>query len=91
MNVSELELELRYSELVSEFDQYVREHPELAERLPKEAHVVLQLEGDEELNEWAREVARQNAEEGRPLVYVKIKKLKPLHSRIEELELVSVR
>ena len=82
--------ELKYSELVSEFDQYVLEHPEFAEQLPKNAHIVLQVEGDEELNEWARHVASKNVEEGCPIVYVKIKKLKPLKSRIEELELAEI-
>ena len=51
MNASEL----KYSELVSEFDKYVLEHPEFAKRLPYGAHVVLQIEEDEAFNEWARD------------------------------------
>jgi hypothetical protein len=82
--------EMKYSELVSEFDRYVLEHPEFAEQLPKDAHIVLQVEGDKALNEWARRVAEKNAEEGHPIVYVKIKKLEPIRSRIAELELERV-
>lgn len=79
--------ELRQSELISEFDQYVREHPEWARRLPQGAHVVLLVEGDEEFNRWARELAEHNAESGRPRVYVRIQKLRPLRSRIVKLAL----
>jgi len=82
--------ELKNSELISEFDKYVLEHPDFARKLPYGAHIVLQVEGDEEFNEWAQGVAEKNAEAGRPLVYIKIKKLKPVRSRIAELELKKV-
>ncbi|MBI1742543.1 hypothetical protein HYR54_05680 [Candidatus Acetothermia bacterium] len=82
--------ELKYSELISEFDKYILEHPEFAKKLPYGAHVVLQIEEDEALNEWAREVAEKNAEADHPLVYIKIKKLKPARSRIAKLELAKV-
>jgi len=78
--------ELRNAELVSEFDRYVREHPEWAEHIPNEALVALLMEGDEEFNEWSREGALRQAEEGQPVVYVKIKRLAPVRSRIRELE-----
>jgi len=82
--------ELKNSELISEFDKYVLEHPEFAKKLPYGAHIVLQIEGDKAFNEWAQRVAEKNAEAGRPIVYVKIKKLKPVRSRIAELELEKV-
>jgi hypothetical protein len=37
--------------LVSEFDKYILEHPEFAERIPDNALVVMQIEGDEDFNE----------------------------------------
>ena len=40
--------------LVREFDRYVLEHPEFAENIPDNALVVMQIEGDEEFNGWAR-------------------------------------
>ncbi len=79
--------EVRNAELVSEFDRYVREHPEFADRIPDNALVALLLEGDEGFNEWSRQGAREQAEMGQPIVYVKIKRLEPARSRISEVEL----
>jgi len=83
-------LEKRNSILGLEFDRYMREYPEFAERIPDNAHIILLWEGDEEFNEWSINLGRKQAEKGQPLVYVKIKKLRPVHSRIEELELEQV-
>ena len=33
------------------------EHPEVAARIPQNAQIVLQIEGDEEYNAWSRELA----------------------------------
>jgi len=79
--------ELRNAELVSEFDRYVREHPEWADLIPSHALVALLLEGDEEFNKRSRQRARMQAEEGQAIVYVKIKQLEPVRSRIREVEL----
>ena len=80
--------ELRNAELVSEFDRYVREHPEWAELISDHALVALLLEGEEEFNEWSRQEARRQAGEGQQIVYVKIKQLEPARSRIGEVELI---
>ena len=82
-------LETRNSLLGLEFDRYVREHPELARRIPDNAHVVLLLEGDDDFNRWSLRVGKAQAEEGQPLLHVKIKKLGPPRSRIEDLTLAS--
>jgi len=82
--------EVRNAELVSEFDRYVREHPEFADPIPHNALVALLLEGDEEFNEWSRQGVRAQAEVGQPIVYVKIKRLEPARSRIKEVELTQV-
>ena len=73
--------------LVKEFDRYILEYPEFADRLPHNALVVMQVEGDEEFNDWAREAAHRAAEENTPVVYVTITELKPVRSRIEKLRL----
>lgn len=73
--------------LVKEFDRYVLEHPEFANKIPDNALVVMQMEGDEEFNNWARKTARSIAEKDTPLVYVTITELKPVRSRIEKLKL----
>jgi hypothetical protein len=79
--------EQKNAELIKEFNRYVREHPRVAERIPDEAIIILQLEGDEEFNAWTYQLAEKRRAEGSPIVIVKIKKLRPLRSRIEQLEL----
>jgi len=75
--------------LVKEFDRYVLEHPEFADQFPNNALVVMQIDGDEEFNDWARETAHRAAEKDTPIVYVTVTELKPaaVRSRIEKLKL----
>jgi hypothetical protein len=75
------------SMLVKEFDRYILEHPEFADKIPNNALVVMQIEGDEEFNKWAREMAQNVAEKDTPIVYITITELKPVRSRIENLTL----
>ena len=79
--------EQKNAELVTEFDRYVREHPDLAERIPDNALVAMLVEGDEEFNRWSQEGAKRQAEKEQPIVYVKIKRIQPIRSRIQEIEL----
>lgn len=72
---------------VKEFDRYVLEHPELADKIPQNALVVMQVAGDEEFNNWAKQAAYNAKEKTQPVVYVTITELKPVRSRIEKLEL----
>jgi hypothetical protein len=80
-------LEQKNAELVTEFDRYVREHPDFAEKIPDTALVAMLVEGDEEFNRWSQEGAKRQAEKGQPIVYVKIKRIQPVRSRIEEMEI----
>lgn len=79
--------EEKNAELVTEFDRYVREHPDLAERIPDNALVAMLVEGDEGFNRWSQEGAKRQAEKGQPIVYVKIKRIQPIRSRIQEVEI----
>jgi len=79
--------EQKNAELVTEFDRYVRERPDFAERIPNNALVAMLVEGDEEFNRWSREGAKRQAEKGQPIVYVKIKRIQPVRSRIQEMEI----
>ena len=67
--------EQKNAELVTEFDRYVREHPDFAEQIPDNALVAMLVEGDHEFNRWSEEGARRQAEEQQPIVYVKIKRI----------------
>jgi hypothetical protein len=73
--------------LVKEFDRYILEHPEFAEKIPNNTLVVMQMDGDEEFNRWAREAAVKVAEKNQPIIYVIVTELKPVRSRIEKLKL----
>ncbi len=80
-------MERKNTDLIKEFNRYIREHPEFADSIPDNAIVIMQLEGDEEFNRWALELAKSHAENNQSLIFVRIKKIKPIRSRIEELEL----
>ena len=71
---------------VTEFDRYVMDHPEFAAQIPRNAQIILQFEGDSEYNEWSRQLAQTQREPGQPVVYVKIKGLRPVRSRLLEPE-----
>jgi hypothetical protein len=73
--------------LVREFDRYIQEYPEFADKIPNNALIVMQIKEDEEFNKWARETAQNVAEKDNPIVYVTITELKPVRSRIEKLKL----
>jgi len=79
-------LEKKHGILVTEFDRYVVEHPEFAEKIPQNAQIVLQVEGDDEYNRWSRELADRQREPGQSVIYVKVKGLKPVTSRLIEPE-----
>ena len=79
-------------ELSNEFSRYVLEHPEVAERIPKEALVVILPEFDNELAEENLKIARENKEKNQPMILIKVKNLAPERkSRLIEpkLELVT--
>ena len=73
--------------LVKEFDRYILEHHEFADQLPDNALVVMQLDGDEEFNNWAKETAKSAQDKDNPVVYVTVTELKPVRSRIAKLKL----
>lgn len=78
--------EQKNTDLIKEFNRYVREHPRFSEQIPQDAIVILQLEGDEKFNQWARQLAESRRAEESPRIVVKIKKLQPLRSRIKQVE-----
>ena len=73
--------------LVREFDRYILEYPEFADKIPDNALVVMQIDGDEEFNEWAKKTGNSVAEKDNPIVYITVTELKPVRSRIEKLKL----
>ena len=64
-------------ELTTEFSRYVLEHPEVANRIPKDAIVVILPEYDQELAEENLKIAKARKEKDQPMVLVRVKKLAP--------------
>ena len=75
-----------HMDLLGEFDRYVLENPGFAARIPYGASVILQLEGNDAYNRWSRNIAERNRSkdksENRPILYVRIKGLRPPKSRL---------
>jgi uncharacterized protein DUF5647 len=80
--------ELFHKNLVlgKEFDLYVLEHPEFAEEIPEDAIVVLMPDDDPELAGINLKMAEEAREPQQPMFLVRIKKMKPITSRIAEFE-----
>jgi hypothetical protein len=73
--------------LIKEFDKYILEHPEFAEKIPDNSLVVMQIEGDGEFNKWARKIAQKISSKQNPPIYITITELKPVRSRIGKLRI----
>lgn len=79
------ELFKKNQQLSTEFELYLFEHPEIEEKIPDNAMIVLVPEYDQELAEKNIELAEANKEPGQTIVYVKVERLRI--SRIEGLTL----
>jgi hypothetical protein len=86
--MSEKEFIAKNISLSIEFSKYVFEHPELEDKIPKGAQVVLLPEYDKKLSEYNMTIAEKQREERQPVVYVKIRELLPPRlSRVAKAEL----
>ena len=79
------ELFKKNQQLSTEFELYLLEHPEIEEKIPDNAMIVLVPDYDKELAEKNVELAEANREPGRTIVHVRVEKLRT--SRIEGLTL----
>ncbi len=77
-------MEKKQAILVAEFARYIVEHPGFARKIPRNAQIVLQVEGDEDYNAWSRKIAEKQREKEQRVVCVRIKGLKPAYSRLME-------
>ena len=76
--------EKKLAMLATEFDRYVMEHPDFAARIPSGAQIVIELEGEDTFNTWARSLAEKQRENGQAIIRVKVRSLLPIHSRLED-------
>jgi len=68
--------------LSTEFDRYVLEHPEFAQKIPENAQVVLLPADDPELRQKNLELAKAQREPGQPVIHVEIERVLPQMSRL---------
>lgn len=72
-------------DLLSEFMRYAFDNPEVLEKIPPEAEVVILPVDDQELCEYNKKMADRMFSQGKTIVLVKMKRPKPL---VPELELM---
>jgi len=81
----------RNIELSAEFSRYLFEHPEIEEKIPVDAEIVLLPEFDKELKSFNLKMGKDIEAEGGKVAYVSIKSILPKsRSRIPSVELESV-
>ncbi len=73
--------------LSTEFDRYVLEHPEFAEKIPLNSQVVILPEDDRELCRINMAMAEKQREEGQQVVYVHVGSVPPQISRLANVSL----
>jgi len=87
----EKEMTERNMELSAEFSRYLFEHPEMEEKIPLNAEIILLPEFDRELKEFNLSLGKKLETDGSKIVYISIKSMRPKAlSRIEEVSLESV-
>ena len=73
-----------------EFDRYLLEHPEVLEQIPENAEVFFLPEEDPELSQENLKMAESQKARGGKIVLVKIGKLAPPRSRLQDVRLESI-
>jgi len=73
----------------SEFHRYLMENEEFADKIPSNALIIFQIEGEDEFNRWHKEISLKNREKDQPIIYISVKKWRK-HSAIEEIGLAEV-
>jgi Family of unknown function (DUF5647) len=63
MRAVEKKLIERNLDLLFEFEKYVLEHPEITEKIPRDAVVFMKVAGDEKFNLWSERQAKKAGQE----------------------------
>ncbi len=73
--------------LSTEFDRYILENPDFAEKIPLNAQIILLPENDKELCRINIEIAERQREEEQQVVYIHIGQIAPQISRLTDVSL----
>lgn len=80
----------RNIELSAEFSRYLFEHPEIEDKIPSNAEIILLPEFDKPLKEYNMKIGKDIESKGEKVVYIEIKNLRPkILSRLDNIEFVS--
>lgn len=69
----------------AEFDKFIIEHPEVLDQIPDGAQLVFLPEYDTELCTENLKLSKSLAGKGKPIIFIKLKKLSPQKSRIRKV------
>lgn len=75
--------------LSTEFQRYLMENERIGEKIPINAMVVFQVDGEDNFNQWYKSTSLNNREKDQPLILIRVKRWRE-HSAIEELHLANV-
>jgi hypothetical protein len=85
--------QLYLEELLTEFDQYVLEHPDFAQRIPNNAQIVFVDERHLDFSRWSVHTFGSPSPHDdipdRPFVYVEVGELVPRRSRLKSPRLTT--
>lgn len=70
----------------TEFHRYLMENEAFSNKIPTNAMVIFEIDGDDDFNQWHRETSLRNREQNQPVVFINVKRWRQ-HSSIEELNL----
>jgi len=73
-----------------EFDRYLLENPEILEQIPENAEIYFLPEDDPDLSQENLRIAEAQKTEGRKVILVKIGRLSPPRSRLQNVRLESM-
>ena len=72
----------------TEFHRYLMENETIAERIPSNALIIFQIEGENDFNRWHKEMSLRNREKEQSVHYIRVKKWRQ-HSTIEDVSLIA--
>ncbi|MBI3914585.1 MAG: hypothetical protein HY327_10440 [Chloroflexi bacterium] len=77
---------IKYDELLTEFNRFIIEHPDFLENIPDEALLVFVDRADQQFTQFnvqrAEESRKNDVRSNRPIIYIEIGELAPIHSRL---------
>jgi hypothetical protein len=76
-----------HAELLGVVNEYIASHLEwAADYLPRNSVISVELEGDDDFNEWSRRLVHSSAEPGQPILPMRFRAIESNHEKKFELD-----